>query len=67
MKKFIYLRINKFFRCQIEIFILDMTHRGTNIEIKMGSPLNISEVSDKDAQECVEALKGLVDLYKNPE
>lgn len=44
-----------------------MTHRGTNIEIKMGSPLNISEVSDKDAQECVEALKGLVDLYKNPE
>lgn len=46
-------------------FHIGYDHRGTNIEIKIPGKFNYNtDVNDTEAQICFEALKKLVDLYK---
>jgi hypothetical protein len=45
-------------------FHIGYDHRGTSIEIKISKKFVFGQVSDDEAQKCLESLKMLVDLYK---
>jgi hypothetical protein len=45
-------------------FHIGYDHRGTGIEIEISKKFVFGQVSDDEAQKCLESLKNLVDLYK---